>query len=158
MLLLDTHFLEAQLSAYASGCADLRPGRFEATADVESVNLEARVRVGLALLESIEAFDDAWGDAVRAGKRFSENEAREIGRYYQTWLHSSQRVLDAIERHERADHHVKSSAEFRIACQKVRDLMSVPLDQVLRSIERGSSGSYRELGELRDELRGKIRG
>lgn len=132
------------------------PGREHQEA-MECRDVEEHIAKGVVAYHRIHEADAAWSKAVKLGAiDFDEADATFIGELYRNWMSVADRAIAQVERFEAMGYDVSGAVEFREARQRVLCALSIPLDRVIRSLNRKNVGPRRTLGELRDGLQGRI--
>jgi hypothetical protein len=150
--------VRAQLALYAAQAgADSWRGAVASRAAGMQIDLEAVVSLGMSLYHFVKQLDRRVAEAVGAGEyELSEIDARRVAGWYTDWLTPCDSLLTAIGNAESAGHSIAGSEEFRGACRDVRGILSLPVDRIVTATQHLDGGASRPMGEIRNELRGKL--
>jgi hypothetical protein len=105
-------------------------------------DLEAVVHTGNELFRAISLVDQNWHTEMYEGRTpYDEADEVEIAGYYRTWLHTGDRVLEAIEEQEARGRSVAGAEEFRKNRREAQGLL----------VDDAAFFGGDALAELRDE-------
>jgi hypothetical protein len=157
-LLEPSEKVRAQLELYAAQAGpDSWRGAVATRVTGMQIDLEAVVSLGLSLYHFFKQLDRRVAKAAGAGEyALSEVDARRVAGWYVDWLTPCDSLLAAIGNAESAGHSIAGSEEFRDACRDVRAIVSIPLDRIVNATQHLDGGASRPMGEIRNELRGKL--
>jgi hypothetical protein len=155
-LLEPSEKVRAQLDLYAAQAdpaswrgADRRAGMH--------IDLEAVISLGMSLYRFFKGLDRRVSEAVQAGEyELTEGDARRVAGWYADWLTPCDSLLATVAETESRSRKVAGAEEFRDACRDVRAILSVPLDRILAATQHLRAGAARPMGDIRDELRGRL--
>ena len=89
------------------------------------------------------------------GRAAEERDAhlREFASLYQKWLEPCAETLSAIAELEEGGYQVQGASKFKDTYFRVRGILGIPIEKLIRSLHDLKGGRFRPIGEVRDELR-----
>jgi len=146
--------LDNQLRSYEEFAS--RAARAD-TMDCRAV--EDLIDVGLALFSAAKRGVERWQQRVeRREQPFRMEDARGFETIYHAIGRAFEPIRDACRQMRRLGQVVAGADRFAEADDELRGLMGLSLDRLMVAEEQVGRGQTRPLGEIRDELRRRIRG
>jgi hypothetical protein len=151
MAVSTTQFLNGQLAAYSESWQD------EHASALACWELEARIKLAVALFEIIRDFDERLARDALAGKmQWDRPLADEIRELYAAWEKPTARIVPQLLEMSKGGFVVEGEEAFKGAVLDARSMLSFSLDRLEESARQAREGKTRSLAEVADGIRRRL--
>lgn len=121
-------------------------------------DLQEVIAAALFVYQRIRHIDDEWSGELHAANELPpEGDARAMEALYAKWSQKATIDLRRAESLAAKGFKLDGLDELRNAYHEVRSILSIPTDRVRSAMQLAREGQGRPMGEIRDELRRRLR-